>query len=1039
MSSSPTKILHAAFTSRGLFIWAEQTPTKGPLKRRKLKLPEVLKPYKLAAPRATLYNLLNQYEILGEKGVSSIYLPTLDGAPIPSDPSIGECPPPSTKAPLFPWAVRGFFISEVSTNHFLLHVIKQGPPPGWGFANDLLYWGAANRFVTSLMIRKNFMPTMVEANGKFYASWLGILTDAEIDRSMALAKAMPMSAKATDLLYNTVTSKQNVNFDILNSFAAITIDGIMREDSAKGRRLPGFCRALNYWTVEGRWQQELLGHNGLISIFCDNETKVAKSFQIQVKQWLKPLTMTRQTPYRLCFRLEEPSQRMAIDGSHTDRWHLRYLVRSSIDHGLIAPFNDIWDQGDAGKKLLQDAGLETKEYLLMALGRAAKLCPQIGHSLNQEQPAGCELDTRDTYDFLSKTAPLLESSGFTVMVPSWWAKCRIRRKIAVKAKVKPWTETNGFRLGDVMEVDWSVAMGDQEIPAEDLERLAELKIPLIQWRGEWVEVNGEELQATIDFIRKKGRKVSARNLLKASLGADSDAIGLPMSIEAPDTFGALLGKLSGSVPFKELVAPAKFAGDLRPYQVRGYSWLAFLKEWDLGACLADDMGLGKTVQTLALIQQLWTTEDNPQPSLLVCPTSVVSNWLREAKRFTPQLPVLVHHGQQRYKGENFEKAAKEHAIVVSSYSLLHRDIEHLRQVPWANVILDEAQNIKNAETKQAHAACLIPSGYRIALTGTPVENNLSDLWSIMNFLNPGLLGSQGMFKQRFLAPIQKEQDAEKLDLLKRVTSPFILRRLKTDKTIISDLPNKMEMKVYCNLTKEQAALYAAVLKDEESPALSSTGIARKGMVLALITKLKQICNHPAHFLNDNSKLTGRSGKLARLTEMLEEIIAVGDRALIFTQYTTMGELLKQHLEKNLNKEVLFLHGGTTKKKRDDMVERFQGQTKNELPIFVLSLKAGGTGLNLTRANHVFHFDRWWNPAVENQATDRAFRIGQNKNVEVHKFICAGTLEDKIDELIERKKGLSEQVVGTGEGWLTELSNEDLRNVIALRQEAIGDE
>jgi SNF2 family DNA or RNA helicase len=448
------------------------------------------------------------------------------------------------------------------------------------------------------------------------------------------------------------------------------------------------------------------------------------------------------------------------------------------------------------------------------------------------------------------------------------------------------------------------------------------------------------------------------------------------------------------------------------------------------------MGLGKTIQTLSLIQREWEL-NGKRPVLLICPTSVVGNWQKEAARFTPELPVMIHHGLTRAKSAAFKKQAQQQALVISSYALLHRDFDFLKQVAWAGVILDEAQNVKNPETKQAKAAQLMPADYRIALTGTPVENNVGDLWSIMEFLNTGFLGSQTEFKRAFFVPIQTNRDPDAVSRLKRLTGPFILRRLKTDKSIIADLPEKMEMKVFCPLTKEQASLYAAVVK-ETLPAIDSAeGIQRRGMILGALSKLKQVCNHPAQFLGDNSALPGRSGKLARLTEMLEEIIAVEDRALIFTQFAEMGELLRRHLQETFGREVLFLHGATSKSQRDRMVERFQADQGGP-GIFILSLKAGGTGLNLTRANHVFHFDRWWNPAVENQATDRAFRIGQTKNVQVHKFLCVGTLEEKIDEMIERKQEVAAQVVGAGEGWLTELSTAELKNLFALRKEAVGE-
>jgi SNF2 family DNA or RNA helicase len=416
---------------------------------------------------------------------------------------------------------------------------------------------------------------------------------------------------------------------------------------------------------------------------------------------------------------------------------------------------------------------------------------------------------------------------------------------------------------------------------------------------------------------------------------------------------------------------------------------------------------------------------------------VITNWRKEAARFTPERPVMIHHGVSRTSGAQFEREASKHAIVISSYGLLRRDAERLQAVPWLGLVLDEAQNIKNPETRQARTARALRADYRVILTGTPVENNVGDLWSLMEFLNSGFLGTQTGFKRRFFVPIQARRDRAAAEDLKRLTTPFVLRRLKTDETIISDLPEKIETDVFCTLTEEQASLYVAVVMECEKALQSADGIGRRGMVLATLSKLKQVCNHPTQFLSDGSSIPGRSGKLTRLTEMLEEILQVGDRVLLFTQFAKMGKILQTHLQGAFGREALFLYGAVSKKQRDRMIERFQDEDDGP-PIFILSLKAGGTGLNLTQANHVFHYDRWWNPAVENQATDRAFRIGQTQNVQVHKFVCLGTLEEKISEMIEHKRQVAEDVVGTGESWLTELSNEELREVFALREDAVGD-
>ncbi|HEX8630696.1 MAG TPA: SNF2-related protein, partial [Catenuloplanes sp.] len=441
-----------------------------------------------------------------------------------------------------------------------------------------------------------------------------------------------------------------------------------------------------------------------------------------------------------------------------------------------------------------------------------------------------------------------------------------------------------------------------------------------------------------------------------------------------------------------------------------------------------------TAQTLSLLLDERAAH-RPSPTLLVCPMSLVSNWQKEAARFAPSLRVYVHHGGTRKRDDDLLTAIANADLVLTTYGTALRDQAALREISWERVVCDEAQAIKNSATRQAQAVRSIPGRTRLALTGTPVENHLAELWSIMEFCNPGLLGPAKRFRRRYQEPIEVRQDEQAAAALRRATGPFVLRRLKTDKSIISDLPEKLEMKVWCPLTPEQATLYAAVVEDMMATIEGSEGIQRRGNVLAAMTKLKQVCNHPTHLLKDGSRLAGRSGKLARLEELAEEIVAEGDKALVFTQYAEFGSLLQPYLAARLDRPVLWLHGGLAKARRDALVEQFQHD--DEPMIFLLSLKAAGTGLNLTAANHVIHVDRWWNPAVEDQATDRAFRIGQRRNVQVRKFICTGTLEERIDEMIERKKTLAQRVVGTGEDWIADLSTGQLRELFALDPAAVS--
>jgi SNF2 family DNA or RNA helicase len=393
--------------------------------------------------------------------------------------------------------------------------------------------------------------------------------------------------------------------------------------------------------------------------------------------------------------------------------------------------------------------------------------------------------------------------------------------------------------------------------------------------------------------------------------------------------------------------------------------------------------------------------------------------------------VHVHHGSDRARGEDFAAAVETADLVVTTYAVAARDVEALREVPWRRVVLDEAQAIKNAATRSAQAVRSLAARQRIAVTGTPVENRLADLWSILDTTNPGILGTAPAFTRRFAVPIERHGDEDAADRLRTLTRPFVLRRLKTDRSIIADLPEKLEMEVVCSLTREQAALYQAVVDDMLRKVEESEGIERRGLVLATMTKLKQVCNHPAQLLRDASALPGRSGKLERVEAIVEEVLASGERALLFTQFAEFGGMLRSQLTQRFGREVLFLHGGVPKKERDAMVARFQAADAGSPALFVLSLKAGGTGLTLTAANHVLHVDRWWNPAVEDQATDRAFRIGQRRNVQVRKLVCAGTVEERISAMIAEKRGLAARIVGTGESWLTELSTEELRELVAL--------
>ncbi|MCK4417228.1 MAG: DEAD/DEAH box helicase, partial [Candidatus Latescibacteria bacterium] len=714
------------------------------------------------------------------------------------------------------------------------------------------------------------------------------------------------------------------------------------------------------------------------------------------------------------------------------------------DRSLLVPAEKVWQTRSGILTFLKRRFENPQERLLADLGKTARLFPAIEESLKTASPVGLALDTNGAYTFLRQSAPLLEQSGFGVLLPPWWQKPAVRLGVKLKVKPKAESKTTGAGLlgvGGIVNYNWQVALGDQTLSPEEFEKLAALKVPLVRVRGQWVELNPAEIEAAIAFFKERHREgeMTLSEAMRLGLGQERSEVGLPVvGIEAAGWVGDLLNRVSGDLKITVLKSPRTFRGRLRPYQIKGFSWLVFLKQFGFGACLADDMGLGKTIQFIALmLHERITRRQKLKPTLLICPTSIVGNWHREIERFGPSLKVMLHHGTDRLSGKAFEKKVKKHNLVISTYALAHRDKELFSAVHWQCVALDEAQNIKNPAAKQTQAIRKIHGNYRVALTGTPVENRLSELWSIMEFLNPGYLGSAKDFRTRFAVPIERYRNRGQAETLKHLIQPFVLRRMKSDPTIINDLPEKMEMKVFCNLTGEQASLYQAVVDEMMEKIEDSEGIERKGLVLSTLMKLKQVCNHPAQFVRDRSTLPGRSGKLTRLVEMLEEVLEEDNKALIFTQFAEMGTMLRHHLQETTGVETLFLHGGTPRKQRDRMVQRFQAD-RHGPPLFILSLKAGGLGLNLTAANQVFHFDRWWNPAVENQATDRAFRIGQKKNVQVYKFVCIGTLEERIDQMIEQKKELAESIVGTGEAWLTEMSTEQLKEIFTLSREAVGE-
>lgn len=717
-------------------------------------------------------------------------------------------------------------------------------------------------------------------------------------------------------------------------------------------------------------------------------------------------------------------------------WRIEMGVLLAKDPSRHIPLDQFWSERKESS-LTETEGVSLGR-LLESLGQAARIFPPLLEGLDAAIPQGIHLELDAAFDFLERDAWVLEETGFKVLVPSWWTpqgrrKTRIRLR-AGGASGPVACRRVGLDLQHITNYRYELALGEEPVDEAEWTRLVDSKSPLVKFRGEWMVLDRERMGEMLTFWRRHREgetPLSLLDLLKVT-SEDTDFL----EIDPREALHDMLLKLRDYRTIAPEDNPPGLLADLRPYQKRGLAWIAFLESLGLNGCLADDMGLGKTIQVLALLLREKTGKDARTPTLLIAPTSVIGNWRMEIERFAPGLLAYVHHGVERIRDpEAFEHRIHGHQIIITSYALARRDEKLLSAIPWFRVVLDEAQNIKNPSSAQTRSILKFKSQHRLALTGTPVENRLLDLWSIFNFLNAGYLGRQAQFRSGFEVPIQRDNDGDRADTLRRMIQPFVLRRVKTDPEIIRDLPEKVENRQYCQLSLEQASLYEAVVRDIETQLQKSEGISRQGLILSTLTRLKQICNHPAHFLHDGSRFSNdRSPKLERLCDMLAEVIEEGESALVFSQFAEAGAALQKHLHATLGCPVFYLHGGVSAAQRQKLIAEFQ-DAQTGPAVFVLSLRAGGLGITLTRANHVFHFDRWWNPAVEDQATDRAFRIGQHRNVLVHKFIAVGTLEERIDRLIEEKKEVASLIVSNDESWLSKLDNDTFKALIALNRES----
>jgi len=1002
------KVVHGSFVPHGpagfFFVWAMEPGFEGPPAGRAMGL----------HPHAAAPDLI---------------WPLLQGIPAVHDVTC-VLPVPGPKRTV-PFKLPGLGLSVGAAALWLLDLDET-------FAGNLLRpgrtlraWSSGARLLLEFLSRGRFVPSLAAEAGCLAADWRLALT-AEEDRARLdqLAAALPGACRALippdrdRKTYRPPGARELIDQFLRSATGALAqqlLEGAVPPDPRAVR-----ATAAHHW---------VLGLTGCGKRDLPPGLHDGAALYEAVDAWAAPVSGVRghgalQAGLRLC---------LPDETSHGG-WEVELLLQTSGDPPVTLPAQRAWEQ--LGQEIIVGSQRysHAEQRLLADLPAMARLYPPLEPLRQAAAPARLKVDEAAVLHLLQESAPLLNEAGFPVFLPGG-----LVRTAALKAKVhlKPAGGASEARFGlnQLVQVDWDVALGDMTLGYSELSQLADLKRPLVQYQGQWVQVDQRSLETALKRMEQYREPVALGQALRVAGGAAAGKAAkgtAPPSEELPVVEASsegwvadLLARLREPARVEHVPLPDSFSGTLRPYQQRGLDWLIFLRRFGLGACLADDMGLGKTVQMTASLLTERTAGLTDMPTLLVCPVSLVGNWRREIQRFAPDLKLMIHHGAGRAAQDSFAARAMAHDVVITTYSVVARDEAELEKVPWAGVVADEAQALKNPNAKHAQVLRRLPAGYRVALTGTPVENHLGDLWALFAFMNPGYLGGHEEFRKSFAIPIERFRDEEAVDKLRRLVQPFILRRLKTDPTVVQDLPEKLETVVYANLTVEQASLYEAVVQEMLERVESATGIARHGAVLAGLTKLKQVCNHPVGLTGDAGPLAGRSGKLDRLCEMLEEAVAEGDNSLVFTQFAQFGAKLKPFLERRLGCPVLFMDGSAPREERERLIASFQA---GEAPVFVLSIKSGGVGLNLTAATQVFHLDRWWNPAVEDQATDRAYRIGQTRTVLVYKLVTAGTLEERIDQLLAEKRLLASQVISAGEGWVSNLSTDELRSLITLERE-----
>jgi hypothetical protein len=850
-------------------------------------------------------------------------------------------------------------------------------------------------------------PELTQGGGRWYAFW-GATLDAGVEQALAsLAAALPA-----------------VSAEYFHGDRMAVVDDVyprLVDQIARSRLVDAGVRLVDpAQPIRSRALESFL--NGLVS--PDPELPAGPTYATlarRITKWVdEGLGRLVEAPWTLGLHLDERVPGGALT--------LELWLHAEDDPTLALPASTLWESGAEPFTFLRDT--DPYEDVAERWAHLGPFLAEQGIEFDEDEPTAVDLSSGQVTLFLRDLLPALEHRGVPVLLPRAWVQAprRIRANFTARA-----AGTGLLAADAIAEFDWRLAVGDVDLDEEELHRLAKLKAPVVEIGGRWHALRHEDVTRALRFLERRASGGGVVDLVRGASGLDTDEYGLELGDVAIDD--KLAGMLDGDARYKPLPTPPGMEFALFQFQEQGHGWLRLLGDLGIGAILADDMGLGKTVQAIAMLvsERAEFGVDAFGPTLVVCPMSVARQWVAEIHRFAPGLRVHLHHGAERLQGEELAEACRAADVVVTSYDLVTRDLESLQLVQWDRAILDEAQDVKNPQTKRARSLRLLRARRRVAMTGTPIENHLGELWALMDLLNPGLLGPREWYARTFAHPIQDEKDDAVLERLKGIVRPFILRRAKDDPEVELDLPPITVTKDYCRLTVEQASLYQATV-DNWLPRVEAheDRFGRRGAVLAMLGHLKQVCNHPEMLVPTGLPLDGRSGKLERLISLLRAV-PEGDKALVFTQYTRFAALVP-HLEERLGKEAAFFHGHLNGRQRAELLEAFAGDGGPQ--ILVISLKAGGRGLNLPAANHVFHFDRWWNPAVEQQATDRVHRLGQRKPVFVHSLICLGTLEERIDELLESKRDLVDKVLAaTGEEWLGNLDLGAIRAAVALAPDA----